>query len=217
MDRAIGLSATRYVAIKRLAKRAFDLVGSIILIVFFIPHMSLIALLIKMADGGPILFAQTRIGRNGRRFKCLKFRTMVIHAEEALQTYFNRCPEARQEWIETQKLRIDPRVTPIGRFLRKTSFDELPQLFNVLAGQMSLVGPRPIIEEEIPRYGDKILAYMTVRPGLTGLWQVSGRSNCTYEERVALDARYISEWRLRTDFVILLRTVPVLLSQDGSC
>ena len=217
MDGAVGFSATQYVAVKRLAKRALDLVGSIILIVFFMPHMCLMAVLVKMADGGPILFAQTRIGRNGQRFKCLKFRTMVVDAEEALKTYFDRYPDARREWIETQKLRVDPRVTPIGRFLRKTSFDELPQLLNVLAGQMSLVGPRPIIEEEIPRYGDKILAYMTVRPGLTGLWQVSGRSNCSYEERVALDAKYISEWRLRSDFVILLRTVPVLLRQDGSC
>ena len=198
-------------------KRALDLVGSIVLIVLLIPLLILIAALIKVSERKPVLFAQVRIGKNGKRFKCLKFRTMAVDAEETLQTYLSQCPGARREWTETQKLRGDPRVTALGRFLRKYSLDELPQFFNVLAGQMSLVGPRPIIEEEIPRYGDKILVYMTVRPGLTGLWQISGRSNCTYEERVALDARYVSEWKLRTDIVILLRTVPALLRLDSSC
>ena len=201
----------------RTAKRALDLAGSIVLIVLLIPLLILIAALLKVSERGPVLFAQVRVGKNGKRFKCLKFRTMVVDAEEALQTYLSQCPDAQREWIKTQKLRDDPRITPLGRFLRKFSFDELPQLFNVVAGQMSLVGPRPIIEEEIRRYGDKILAYMSVRPGITGLWQVSGRSNCTYEERVALDARYVSEWKLRTDIMILLRTVPAVLRQDGSC
>ena len=140
-----------------------------------------------------------------------------MSSEESLQTYLSQYPDARQEWIKTQKLRDDPRVTALGRFLRSSSLDELPQLFNVLAGQMSLVGPRPIIDEEIPRYGDSILVYMTVRPGLTGLWQISGRSNCTYEERVALDVRYVSEWKFRTDIMILIRTVAVVLREDGSC
>ena len=198
-------------------KLALDFVGSIVLIVLLIPLLILIVALLKVSERGPVLFAQVRVGKNGKRFKCLKFRTMVVDAEEALQTYLSQCPDARREWIETQKLRDDPRVTALGRFLRKSSLDELPQLFNVLAGQMSLVGPRPITEQEIPRYGDKILAYMTVKPGLTGLWQISGRSNCTYEKRIALDARYVSEWKLRTDIMILLRTVPALLRQDGSC
>ena len=191
--------------------------GSIVLIVLLTPLMILIAAFLKVSGRGPVLFAQERVGKNGKRFKCLKFRTMVVNAEESLQTYLSQRPDARREWIKTQKLRDDPRVTALGRVMRRSSLDELPQLFNVLAGQMSLVGPRPIIEEEIPRYGDRILVYMTVRPGLTGLWQISGRSKCTYEERVALDVRYVSEWKLRTDIMILLRTVPVLLFQDGSC
>ena len=199
------------------AKRAFDVAGSIVLIVLLTPLMILIAAVLKVSERGPVLFAQERVGKNGIRFKCLKFRTMVADSEESLQTYLSQYPDARQEWIETQKLRDDPRVTALGRVLRSSSLDELPQLFNVLAGQMSLVGPRPIIEEEIPRYGDSILVYMTVRPGLTGLWQISGRSNCTYEERVALDVRYVSEWKFRTDIVILMRTVAVVLCEDGSC
>ncbi len=201
----------------RTAKRALDLAGSIVLIVLLMPYLILIAALLKVSERGPVLFAQVRVGKNGKRFKCLKFRTMVVDAEEALETFLSQRPDARREWIKTQKLRDDPRVTALGRFLRKSSLDELPQLFNVLPGQMSLVGPRPVMEEQIPRYGDKILAYMTVRPGLTGLWQVSGRNNCTFEERVLLDTRYISEWKLRTDIMILLRTVPAVLRQDGSC
>ena len=201
----------------RTAKRALDVAGSIVLIVLLTPLMILIAAFLKVSGRGPALFAQERVGKNGKRFKCLKFRTMVVDAEESLQTYLSQCPDARREWIKTQKLRDDPRVTALGRVMRRSSLDELPQLFNVLAGQMSLVGPRPIIEEEIPRYGDRILVYMTVRPGLTGLWQISGRSKCTYEERVALDVRYVSECKLWTDIMILLRTVPVLLYQDGSC
>jgi Undecaprenyl-phosphate galactose phosphotransferase WbaP len=197
-------------------KRILDLVVSIVLIVLLTPLLILIAALLKVTEKGPVLFQQIRVGKNGKHFQCLKFRTMVVNAEEALQTYLSECPDARREWIEGQKLRNDPRVTALGRFLRKSSLDELPQLFNVLAGHMSLVGPRPITDGEIPRYGDKILAYMAMRPGLTGLWQISGRSNCTYEERVRLDARYVSEWKLRTDIMILLRTVPALLRQDGS-
>jgi exopolysaccharide production protein ExoY len=173
-------------------------VGSIALTFFLTPLLILIAALLKVSESllkvserGPILFAQVRVGKNGKQFKYLKPRTVVVNTEEALQIYLSQCPDAQREWIETQKLRSDPRVTALGRFLRKSSLDA--QLFNLLAGHMSLVGPRPITDGEIPRYGDKILAYMAVRPGLTGLWQISGRSNCTYEERVGLDARYVSE------------------------
>ena len=201
----------------RTAKRALDLAGSIVLIFVFTPLMILIAALLKVSERGPVLFVQIRVGKDGKRFKCLKFRTMVVDAEEALKTHLSQCPGALSEWSKTQKLRDDPRLTALGRFLRKTSLDELPQLFNILAGQMSFVGPRPIVEEEIPRYGHQIVAYMTMKPGLTGLWQISGRSNLTYEERVALDARYVSEWTLRTDIMILLRTIPAVLRQDGSC
>ena len=198
------------------AKRVLDLLGSTALIVVVAPLLILIATLIKLSEGGPVLFAQMRIGKEGRRFKCLKFKTMVVDAEQALCTHLAECPDARREWSETQKLRNDPRVTKFGRFLRKSSFDELPQLLNVVVGDMSLVGPRPILDEEVPRYGEKISAYLSVRPGITGLWQVSGRSDCTYEERVALDTRYVCEWRLQTDLLILLRTVPALLHREGS-
>ena len=197
-------------------KRALDLIVSIVLMILLMPLLILIATSIKVSEGGPVFFTQMRIGKNGSRFRCVKFKTMVADAEQVLDAYLEQCSEARIEWMETQKLRNDPRVTPLGQFLRKSSLDELPQLFNVALGDMSLVGPRPIIEAEIPRYGDDIFAYISVRPGITGLWQVSGRSNCTYVERVKLDARYVSEWRLQNDILILLRTVPALLRRVGS-
>jgi lipopolysaccharide/colanic/teichoic acid biosynthesis glycosyltransferase len=146
----------------------------------------------------------------------LKFRTMVVNAEATLARHFEKNPAARQEWEATQKLRDDPRVTPLGRFLRATSLDELPQLFNVLAGDMSLVGPRPIVRGEIIRYGTYFEDYASARPGLTGLWQVSGRSDVDYDKRVALDRSYVMGWSLSGDLMILLRTVKVVFSRVGS-
>jgi Undecaprenyl-phosphate galactose phosphotransferase WbaP len=200
----------------RSAKRAFDIAGSFLLLLLLSPLLMCLVFLLKLTGHDPVVFSQERVGFEGRPFRCLKFRTMVFNADELLQEYISSNPEARSEWENARKLRNDPRVTSLGKFLRKTSMDELPQLINVLAGDMSFVGPRPIVAEEISRYGDKIREYTSVQPGITGLWQVSGRSNCSYAERVELDARYVSEWNLLMDMYIMLRTVPAILRQDGS-
>jgi exopolysaccharide production protein ExoY len=175
-----------------------------------------IYLLIRLSEGGPVLFKQQRVGLGGRMFGCYKFRSMLPNAEAALHDYLERHPEAKYEWETNHKLVKDPRVTALGQFLRKTSLDELPQLWNVVVGDMSIVGPRPIVPAEMSRYGSVLAHYCSVRPGLTGLWQVSGRSDCTYPERVALDARYVEEWTLKQDLLILIRTIPALAKQRGS-
>jgi len=141
---------------------------------------------------------------------------MVVGSEAVLAELLERDPNARSEWEASRKLSRDPRITALGNFLRKTSLDELPQLFNVLAGDMSLVGPRPVVPDELTRYGDRVAYYLAVRPGLTGLWQVSGRNNCTYDERVALDSDYVERWGLGSDLLILFRTIPAVLKQHGS-
>ncbi len=197
-------------------KRMIDvmLAGSALLLIW--PLMLAIALAIRVSDGGPALFAQRRVGRHGRPFTCLKFRTMVLNAEQALQDHLASDPQARREWEANQKLDADPRITGLGVFLRKSSLDELPQLFNILLGQMSVVGPRPIVPAEIDRYGDSFSACFSVRPGLTGLWQVSGRSDCNYQTRVTLDYRYAVTWNFLSDIEIIARTIPAVLSQRGS-
>ena len=198
------------------AKRLTDLSVALLTLVLLGPLMVAICIAMRISDPGPILFRQTRIGKAGREFKCYKFRSMVLEAERILNDHLEQDENARRERQANQKLTVDPRITPLGSFLRRTSLDELPQLFNVLAGDMSLVGPRPIVRGEIPKYDDKIQYYLAVRPGITGLWQVSGRSDCSYPERVALDARYVSDWSLKLDFIILLKTVPAVLLQSGS-
>ncbi|MBS7812716.1 sugar transferase [Roseococcus sp. XZZS9] len=198
-------------------KRTMDALGAGALLAMLAPIMLTIALLIR-ADGGPALYGHRRIGRNGRDFPCLKFRSMVIDSQARLEALLARDPEARAEWEATHKLKNDPRVTRIGRFLRATSLDELPQLINVLIGQMSLVGPRPVLQSELDRfYGAAAAHYMSVRPGLTGLWQVSGRSDTSYAQRVALDVAYVSRPSLWQDVVILLRTPMAVLSRRGAC
>jgi lipopolysaccharide/colanic/teichoic acid biosynthesis glycosyltransferase len=197
-------------------KRAFDLMAACLLLLLFLPLMFFIAVVLYSLEGGNVFFAHNRVGYRGRSFRCLKFRTMVVNAEATLARHFEKNPAARQEWEATQKLRDDPRVTPLGRFLRATSLDELPQLFNVLAGDMSLVGPRPIVRGEIIRYGTYFEDYASARPGLTGLWQVSGRSDVDYDKRVALDRSYVMGWSLSGDLMILLRTVKVVFSRVGS-
>jgi exopolysaccharide production protein ExoY len=197
-------------------KRCMDIIGSLVLIFVFAPLMLGICIVIRSLDGGPALFRQTRVGFGGRQFTCLKFRSMVLDAQLALREFLAANPGAREEWEATQKLTDDPRVTRFGRFLRRSSLDELPQLFNVLVGDMSLVGPRPIVQLETDRYEDKLHIYTSMRPGLTGLWQVSGRSDCSYQERVALDVEYVSTWRLANDLVIILQTIPAVLAQRGS-
>jgi len=196
-------------------KIAFDKAFALIALVLLAPVFVVVALAIVIADGGPVLFAQERVGRNGRIFHCLKFRSMVLDAEARLGEALDRDPALKQEWLETRKLRNDPRINAIGRFLRKTSLDELPQFWNVLWGDMSMVGPRPVVPSELPLYGRHVADYTSVRPGLTGAWQVSGRSNTTYAERVALDVEYIRTAGMRRDLQIVARTVRVVLGGDG--
>lgn len=199
----------------RRIKTSFDQSVALLLLLVLAPLLIIIAALVGL-DGGSVLFGHRRVGESGRHFRCLKFRSMVVNSDAVLRELLERDPAARAEWMETQKLRHDPRVTRIGRVLRKTSFDEFPQLFNVLRGEMSLVGPRPIVDAEISRYGDDIAFYYNARPGMTGLWQVSGRSNTSYDARVELDVCYVRNWSLSQDFVILLKTIPAVLAKDGA-
>jgi exopolysaccharide production protein ExoY len=178
--------------------------------------MALVALAVRLAMGGPVVFAHRRIGWNGTVFRCYKFRTMVGDAEDVLARHLAADPAAAAEWAATRKLRDDPRVTPLGRLLRKSSLDELPQLLNVLKGEMSCVGPRPIVAEELARYGADAAAYLSVRPGVTGAWQAGGRSSVGYDARVALDRAYVQGWTLWRDVTIILRTVPALLNHDDA-
>jgi Undecaprenyl-phosphate galactose phosphotransferase WbaP len=200
----------------RLAKFLIDLIATIIGGIFILPLIGLIGLLIRLDSPGPVFYRQVRIGRRGRSFKAWKFRSMVQNADDVLNDYLEKHPELKESWEQDHKLKDDPRVTRIGRFLRRTSLDELPQLWNILRGEMSLVGPRPIVDEEIWRYGDKFSLYTKVTPGLTGLWQVSGRNNITYDERVNLDAYYVRNWSVWLDVYILLRTFWVVLFGEGA-
>jgi exopolysaccharide production protein ExoY len=199
------------------AKRVIDLFGAMTFLVLFSPLMLGVALLILIAQGRPVLYGHIRVGKGGRSFKCYKFRTMVSDGERVLASHLGENPIARREWESTRKLRDDPRVTPLGRTLRKLSVDELPQFINVLVGEMSLVGPRPIVDSEVRHYGPHADAYFSVRPGLTGVWQVSGRSNVSYEGRVRMDVDYVDSWSLTKDLRILAKTLPAILSSDGSC
>ena len=198
------------------AKRTFDVCAASLMLVFALPAMFFIAVIMFSTDRGPILFSHERIGLNGRRFRCLKFRSMVANSQEALRKHLEAFPQARAEWEASQKLHDDPRITPLGRFLRVTSLDELPQLLNVIRGDMSLVGPRPIVEDEVVRYAEHIDHYAAVRPGITGLWQVSGRSDVDYDQRVQLDCRYVREWSFFGDMIILIKTVKVVALRTGS-
>ena len=196
-------------------KLALDLALTSALVVLTAPLLLTVASLVRL-DGGPALFAHPRIGAGGRRFNCLKFRTMVVDADQVLQDALARDPALAAEWQAARKLKTDPRVTRLGRFLRATSLDELPQLFNVLRLEMSLVGPRPIVESEIPLYGVDIAHYYAARPGITGLWQVCGRSTTGYKRRVQLDVWYVNNWSFWHDVVVLLKTVPTVLTKHGA-
>ncbi|WDR03539.1 sugar transferase [Devosia algicola] len=198
------------------SKRAFDVLIASTMLLFALPAMFFIAVIMFSTDRGPIFFGHERIGHNGKRFRCLKFRSMITDSQRALARHLELFPKARAEWNATQKLRDDPRITPIGRFLRITSLDELPQLINVIRGDMSLVGPRPIVQDEVERYASAIEAYAATRPGITGLWQISGRSEVGYDQRVQLDSQYVRDWTLAGDLVILLKTVKVVVQRTGS-
>jgi len=199
----------------RITKMAFDQVMAAVLIVLLAPLLISIAILVRR-DGGPALYRHRRIGAGGRPFDCLKFRTMVQHADRVLAHLLETDPAAAAEWARTHKLRDDPRVTRVGRFLRRSSLDELPQVFNVLRGEMSLVGPRPIVQAEVVRYGEDIDYYYETKPGITGLWQVSGRSDTSYARRVKLDVWYVRNWTLWHDVAILLKTIPAVFLQRGA-
>lgn len=196
--------------------RALDILGAVALGIVFLPLMFFIALAVFLADPGPVFFKQKRIGRNGKVFDCYKFRTMAIDAEARLAEVLARDPKARAEWSRDHKLRDDPRIVGIGSFLRKSSLDELPQLWNVLRGDMSLVGPRPIVEPEAHKYGKYLAYYCSVRPGLTGLWQISGRNDVSYRRRVAFDVVYARKGKVADNVRILLLTVPSVLTSRGS-
>lgn len=196
--------------------RILDVLGVCFLLISFAPLMALVALSIYVSDPGPVIFRQKRIGRDGKLFTCLKFRTMANDAEERLDSLLRSDPEARAEWERDHKLRNDPRIVGVGKFLRKSSLDELPQLFNVLRGDMSLVGPRPIVPDEARRYGRYLNDYCQVRPGLTGLWQISGRNDVSYRRRVAFDVLYVRHASASFDVKILLFTVPCVLLSKGS-
>jgi exopolysaccharide production protein ExoY len=196
--------------------RAIDVVLSIAALIFLAPLLLLVALLVYIVDPGPILFGHRRLGKDGRSFRCWKFRSMVVDADARLRALLETDPVARAEWEADHKLRDDPRVTRIGHFLRKSSLDELPQFFNVLVGEMSLVGPRPIVSDEIAKYGRYFASYCRVRPGITGLWQISGRNDVSYRRRVALDVAYVRSKSVALDIGILLLTVPRVVARRGS-
>lgn len=202
-------------SLSQTAKRAFDITLALSMLVALALPMAVVAILVRL-DGGPSFFAHKRVGRNGKAFPCLKFRSMVTDPTGVLETHLKNNPSARAEWETNMKLKDDPRVTRLGSFIRKTAIDELPQLINVLRGDMSLVGPRPITKKEVEAYGETAALYETVRPGVTGLWQVSGRSDLSFRERIALDSWYVRNWSPWHDIAILAKTVPAVLSRRGA-
>ena len=196
--------------------RIIDISGAVFALVLFAPVLLLIVIAMLLCDRGPVLFRHKRIGQNGREFLCLKFRTMVVDADERLKQLLATSPEARAAWLRDQKLKNDPRITVVGKFLRVSSLDELPQFWNVLVGEMSLVGPRPITQSEVDRYGRYFADYISVRPGITGLWQISGRNDVSYRRRVAMDVTYARSQSLSLYMRILVFTVPAVLLARGS-
>lgn len=216
MIRSLGrvLPKTRHPA-WRIVKCTMDFFGALCALLLLSPVFLVLIILVK-SDGGPAFYGHCRVGKNGRVFQCWKFRTMAVDAEARLQALLERDDNARREWQRDFKLQNDPRITRIGHILRKTSLDEIPQFYNILRGEMSLVGPRPVVRDELARYGDRLSDYLSVRPGLTGLWQISGRNNLSYAERVELDSCYVRNWSLWDDILILLKTIPVVLLRRGA-
>ncbi|KHE00871.1 UDP-phosphate galactose phosphotransferase [Pantoea stewartii] len=199
----------------RFLKRGFDIVVASLLLLFLAPVFALLCYMVKR-DGGNAIYGHERVGQDGKKFKCLKFRSMVTNSKEVLENLLATSEEARREWDKDFKLKNDPRITRIGGFLRKTSLDELPQLWNVIRGEMSLVGPRPVIEAELERYAGDVDYYLMAKPGMTGLWQVSGRNDIDYDTRVYFDSWYVKNWALWTDIAILFKTAGVVLRRDGA-
>ena len=216
VERSTPVAASQISPADAPSQRALDIIVAGGVLLLMLPLIVLCALAVRLSGAGPVIYRQTRIGRNGREFTCLKFRTMVCGADAAIAALLQQSQETNDEWLAAHKIRNDPRVTRVGQFFRRYSLDELPQLFNVLAGHMSVVGPRPIVSAEIHRYGLKFADYCSVKPGLTGLWQVSGRHALAYSVRVDLDSAYARSKSLSADLLILVRTVPVVLfGQNG--
>jgi Undecaprenyl-phosphate galactose phosphotransferase WbaP len=199
----------------RWIKRAFDILVSGILIIMLSPVLITLTVLIRRS-GGSAFYGHPRVGQDGHLFKCLKFRSMRPDADKVLKQLLASDPVAKAEWDKDFKLKNDPRITPVGHFIRKTSLDELPQLFNVLKGEMSLVGPRPVVQDELERYGSAAVFYLEAKPGITGLWQVSGRNDTTYAERVSLDSWYVQNWSLWYDIAILFKTFDEVFNRRGA-
>lgn len=221
MRNYVGVSGVSFrnnlnLRLPRAIKRAMDIALSLTLIIALLPLLGLISLLVKLQSSGRLIYGHERIGRGGRRFRAWKFRTMVADADIGLRKYLEKYPDLAEQWRTNQKLENDPRVTRIGQILRKLSLDELPQLWNVLVGEMSLVGPRPIVLSEIGRYAGTFEKYLQVTPGITGLWQVSGRNNTTYPERVAMDDFYVRNWSPWFDAYLMFRTVRTVLTAEGA-
>jgi len=193
------------------SKRVFDIVFSIAMIIFCFPIFFILSILIKLGSRGPIFYSQIRLGKNKKPFKCIKFRTMSEEADDILKNLLIENEDLRDEFQRTQKLKNDPRITPFGKFLRRTSLDELPQFINVVLGEMSIIGPRPIVKEEQNRYDKNLNEVFSIKPGITGLWQVSGRNNLSYERRVMLDLIYARNRNFYMDLNILIRTIGVVL------
>ncbi|MFD1795202.1 sugar transferase [Paracoccus aurantiacus] len=196
-------------------KRLLDIAASAFALVILTPLLVVVASIIYLYDRGKPIFVHKRVGQDGNSFGCLKLRSMEMNAEERLNDLLAASPEARAEWEESQKLDNDPRITRVGNFLRKTSLDELPQLLNVLRGEMSLVGPRPIVQDELARYGEHATSYLSLRPGLTGPWQTTGRNDVSYDERVQMDVAYAREITLMEDLRIMVMTVVTMLRRTG--
>lgn len=211
-----GLASDEPPAIGGVLKRSFDVCGALAALIVFSPLFLMLAALVKLSDGGSVLYRHGRVGRNGQIFDCLKFRTMVPNGDAVLAAHLAKHPECREEWLATRKLKDDPRVTRFGLVMRKLSLDELPQIVNILIGDMSIVGPRPVVKKELEMYGKAAGYYLKSRPGLTGLWQISGRNDVSYEQRVAYDMHYVKNWSLVFDVKIILRTVPAVCMSRGS-
>ncbi len=211
---SIDLHATRRRIYGNFGKRLFDILLSLALLPILLPIIAILWVL-TARDGGPGTFGHTRVGKNGKAFKCWKLRTMVVDADQTLKDHLKSDPEAAAEWAKDFKLKNDPRITPIGRVLRKTSLDELPQIFNVLRGDMSFVGPRPIVSEELERYGKGAQNYLSLKPGITGMWQIYGRNDISYDERVQLDVDYFKKMSLSLDLKLVLMTPLAALKGSG--
>jgi Undecaprenyl-phosphate galactose phosphotransferase WbaP len=217
-DGLLGFATTQRLKMKsNLAiKRCIDITIIIIGGMVILPFLLLIALIVKLTSKGPVLYGHTRIGQGGRHYKVYKFRSMAIDADQKLQTLLDSDSSIKKEWEDSHKIKDDPRVTPFGKFLRATSLDEFPQILNVLKGDMSLVGPRPVVDEEIKKYGEDFARIFSVRPGITGLWQVSGRSDTDYSDRVAFDTYYLQSWSIWLDIWVLYKTFGAVLNKKGA-